>query len=252
MTSRNMTSTLEDKRIQNVYEMIRNQYSFLQWNLYWCLCIKTLKDGKVWFWNIYIQKVYPLHPHSIKAIWDVTLEDVGWEYKIRADYASWAADKELQAWRRISVLWETAVLMSFLVIISKFMELIDLNKNGSPKFHSFIKNEVTLLNNDFDDLFWIIKLFRNVFSHSIDYDYKLEETDFSGWKKHYEGEKRRKKKPEILKVNMRIDPIYILDIQINLIDVKRGAWIQDFANIYQMLVLIEFCIISLWKYNQTL
>ncbi len=43
--------------------------------------------------------------------------------------------------------------MSFLVIISKFMELIDLNKNGSPKFHSFIKNEVTLLNNDFDDLF---------------------------------------------------------------------------------------------------
>jgi len=66
-------------------------------------------------------------------------------------------------------------------------------------------------------------LFRNVFSHSIDYDYKLEETDFSGWKKHYEGEKRRKKKPEILKVNMRIDPIYILDIQINLIDVKRGA-----------------------------
>lgn len=125
-------------------------------------------------------------------------------------------------------------------------------KNKNSKLAKDLFLGIVFENNEdlFKEFCRLTKFIRNVFSHNINDQIKLEETTYDEQKKYLAKEGAAKinfsfnyKDYKHFKDRMQIKPNtdYIVDININFEKMEPGKLYNDVINEYQNLMFIEFC-----------
>ncbi|MDD3646008.1 MAG: hypothetical protein PHH06_01215 [Candidatus Gracilibacteria bacterium] len=212
--------------------LIKDSYTFLQTSIFFEILAKTqLKN-----YPKILKENNP--PFSIDF-------DTGNQYILRNDHICHAIEISNSKGRGFGLIAEIGLIQSFTDIISKFNELLDLKNAGDKDFYDLCS---TKLGNQFNALYSIIKLFRNIFSHSITREYKLKKSDFDGWKKYH-----KKEGINFLKIDFTItnEPPHAIQLEINIDDIKEGISVFSLIGTGGMLMLIELIMGLCFEYDNS-
>lgn len=218
--------------MQDIFELIKRSYTFLQLNLFLEYYIKV-DDGQ----NGSILKVLDATDYTYNFDQNA--------YYLRKDYIRYGLDTSMIDGKELNmgILSEMAIFNSFSSITSSFYELL----NYEEPFRDFVENLFQIKWYHYESFKSILSLIRNITIHwSLANTYILKEKDFSIWKAYHV-----KKWIEKLELNLNIvEGLHRLDIIIIISDIDVWFRFSEVFDGYKMLMLIELCMNLIQLYEK--